>query len=290
MLYLYALFVSPLFELTTLTAFADDKQIMESNVSLAQLIVDMEQKLEMVMKWLRDSGLAVNEEKTEICLFYKQDHPTVEITLNGQRIKTKKQINVLGVVFDSKLQWTNQVAQAITRSKQALHGIKLIKKYLTKDETKLLLTSNFYSILYYNSEIWLSNNLKVRQKQQLLAASSNALKILNNVNDLGISYVQLHSKEKRALPMNFAKYRMAIQLYKIYNAEERNDDWIDMNFQQNFNARNGKFQINDYSRLKIGRNVLCNRLNELNNQINLDWLNQSLISFKLKMKSLLLMN
>ena len=90
--------------------------------------------------------------------------------------------------------------------------------------------------------------------------------------------------------MNFAKYRMAIQLYKIYNAEERTDDWIDMNFQQNFNARNGKFQINDYSRLKIGRNVLCNRLNELNNQINLDWLNQSLISFKLKMKSLLLMN
>ena len=36
--------------------------------------------------------------------------------------------------------------------------------------------------------------------------------------------------------------------------------------------------------------TLCNRLNELNNQVDLDWLNQSLISFKLKMKSLLLMN
>ena len=77
-----------------------------------------------------------------------------------------------------------------------LHGIKLIKKYLTKDETKMLLTSNFYSVLYYNSEIWLSNSLKVCQKQQLLAASSNALKMLNNVSDLRISYVQLHSKEK----------------------------------------------------------------------------------------------
>ena len=90
--------------------------------------------------------------------------------------------------------------------------------------------------------------------------------------------------------MNFSKYRLAIQLYKIYNGMEMNEDWIDMNYQQNFNARNRMFQINDYSRLKIRRKVICNRLNELNNQVNLDWLNQSLISFKLKMKSLLLMN
>ena len=83
--------------------------------------------------------------------------------------------------------------------------------------------------------------------------------------------------------MDFGRYRMAIQLYKTYNAVEMNEDWVDMNLQQNFNARNRIFQINDYSRLKIGRNILCNRLNELNNQVDLDWLNQSLISFKLKM-------
>ena len=193
-------------------------------------------------------------------------------------------------ITNSKLQWSNQIAQAISKSKQALHGIKLIKKYLTKEETKMLLTSNFYSVLYYNCEIWLSNSIKFRQKQQLLAASSNALKLLNNMNDLRISYIQLHRKEKRALPLDFGRYRMAIQLYKTYNAVEMNDDWVDMNQQQNFNARNRMFQINDYSRLKIGKNVLCNRLNELNNQVDLDWLNQSLISFKLKMKSILLMN
>ena len=90
--------------------------------------------------------------------------------------------------------------------------------------------------------------------------------------------------------MDFAKYRMAIQLYKIYNAVEMNEDWVDMNQQQNFNARNRMFQINDFSRLKIGRNVLCNRLNELNNQVDLDWLNLSLITFKLKMKSIFLMS
>ena len=288
--FLYALFVSPLFDLTNMTAFADDKQIMESNRSLQVLIRDMEQRLEMITKWLKESGLIVNEEKTEICLFYKQDHPTVTLTLNGKLLRTKKTINVLGVIFDSKMQWSSQVSQAISKSKKALHGIKLVKKYLTKDETKMLLTSNFYSILYYNCEIWLSKGLNVRNKKYLLSASSNALKILNNATDLRISYRQLHLNEKRALPMDFAKYRLAIQLFKIYNCTTYDENWMDMNYQQNFNARMKMFHINDCSKLLVGRNIVSNRLNVLNNQIDLDWLNLSLNSFKLKVKELYLTN
>ena len=154
----------------------------------------------------------------------------------------------------------------------------------------MLLTSNFYSILYYNCEIWLSKELNVRNKQQILAASANALKLLNNVSDLRTSYFQLHCQEKRAMPMNFAKYRLAIQLYKIYNEDNFNDDWQDMNAQQNFNARNETFQISDYSRLKFGRNIMCNKLTVLNHQVNLIWLNLSLNSFKMKVKNLFLTN
>ena len=78
--------------------------------------------------------------------------------------------------------------------------------------------------------------------------------------------------------MNFAKYRLAIQLFKIYNDGSMNDDWQDMNVQKSFNARNKMFHINDCSNTKIGKNVISNRL------VNLDWLNLSLISFKLKVK------
>ena len=80
-------------------------------------------------------------------------------------------------------------------------------------ERERYLTSNFYSILYYyNFEIWLSNGLNVRQKQQLLSTSAIALRMLNNASDLRTSFRQLHINEKRALPMDFAKYRLAIQL------------------------------------------------------------------------------
>ena len=116
------------------------------------------------------------------------------------------------------------------------------------------------------------------------------MKILNNVSDIRTDFAQLHNMEKRALPMNFAKYRLAVQLFKIYNDETRNDDWIDMNLQQNFNSRSRLFHINDYSTLRIGKNILANRLPTLNNQINLDWLNLSLNAYKLKVKDLFLNN
>ena len=84
--------------------------------------------------------------------------------------------------------------------------------------------ANFYSILYCNCEIWLSQGLNARQKQQILSALANALKILNNMSDIRISFIQLHSIEKRALPMNFAKYRLALQIFQIYNGSARDVD------------------------------------------------------------------
>ena len=65
-------------------------------------------------------------------------------------------------------------------------------------------------------------------KQNILAASANALKLLNNVNDLRISYKQLHKPHKRATPMNPMKYRVSIQLFKTYNGHIFNSDWLNI--------------------------------------------------------------
>ena len=64
----------------------------------------MKQVLEMIIKWLKDSGLKVNDSKTEMCLFYRADTQPVQIEINGTRIICKSTINTLGETFDSKLQ------------------------------------------------------------------------------------------------------------------------------------------------------------------------------------------
>ena len=120
---LYALFVSPLLDLEIFFLFLDDNYVLNWNKNKNDLLSAMKLKLEKITKWLRESGLKVIESKTELCLFHRKDHPVINLTLKNQILTSKPQMNVLGVTFDSKLNWQAQIESTITKSKRALHAI-----------------------------------------------------------------------------------------------------------------------------------------------------------------------
>ena len=107
-----------------MTNYADDNFIKESNENLEQLIEDMKKTLEAIIKWLKKLGLNVNDGKTEICLFHRQDQHRIAITTHNEIIHSKPNINILGVTFDSKLNWTDHMSNAISKTHKALHCIK----------------------------------------------------------------------------------------------------------------------------------------------------------------------
>ena len=121
---------------------------MEWDSDLARLIDNLERKLEMVTKWLRGSGMVVNESKTEICLFHKNDQPSISVRVMNELVTSKKTMNVLGVIFDSKLTWDSHISSAIAKAKKSLFALRLLKRYFNGNEMRTLLDSNFYSILY----------------------------------------------------------------------------------------------------------------------------------------------
>ena len=145
----------------------------------------MKQTLNMIIKWLKDSGLMVNDAKMELCLFYRADTQPIQIEINGSQIRNKLTINVLGVIFDSKLQWVPQIENVIAKSNKAKHAIIIIRKYFSKSELSTLSTSNFYSKLYYNCDVWLIPSLKPQLKQLLFSTSARALQICtSNYNNM----------------------------------------------------------------------------------------------------------
>ena len=285
---LYAIFVAPLFDLAKMTKFADDNYVIKSNKFLSQLLIDMKQTLEMITKWLKDSGLKVNDQKTELCLFSRNDTQSVTLNINNFEIKSKTTINVLGVIFDSKLQWQHQVENVIKKSNKARYAISIIKRYFNKSELYSLLTAYFYSILYYNADIWLIPSLKPRLFQQLLSASATAIKMISSCYDEHISFNQIHAINKRATPKMFMEYKHSLLLYKIYNDNFYAKDWLSLHFQQTFNARESNVKLIDTSRLKIGKNIMINRLRVVNGKICYDWLNLSFDTYKFKCKKLFL--
>ena len=285
---LYAIYVSPLFDLADLSNFADDNFALSWNLNKQTVIDQMQIKLKIITTWLRDSGLKVNEQKTELCLFYKRDTPPVEIIINNIPVKSATSMNVLGVSFDSKLTWTKQISNTINKANQALHAIKLIKKYFNTAELLQLLTSNFYSILYYNSEIWHIPNLKQELKQSLLSASANALKISQRLPDPMESFINVHKNCNRALPNQLMNFKHSILLHKLFNNHSPSMDWVELNLNQAITSRESNFNLLKSNKTKIGNNLLSNRLTILNKKVKLDDLNMSLDSFKIKYKKILL--
>ena len=122
-------------------------------MDLVTLIANLEKRLEMITKWLKDSGLIVNESKTEVCLFHSNEQPLFTIRLQNIVITSQKSMNVLGVAFDSKLNWQIHVANTIGKAKKALFAIRLQKKYFNFSQIRTLLDSNFYSVLNKNAVI-----------------------------------------------------------------------------------------------------------------------------------------
>ena len=125
---LCAIYVSPIFDVTNLSDFADDNYALTWCKNIENTIALMSDKLQLVINWLTDSGLKVYESKTELCLFYRKDTPPIEITINNVTVKSSKTINVLGVMFDHKLTWSNHISNQINKANRALHAIRIKKK------------------------------------------------------------------------------------------------------------------------------------------------------------------
>ena len=97
-----------------------------------------------------------------------------------------------------------------------------------------------------------------------------------------------HIKSTKGQLLNNVNYKHALELYKLYNSNDQNEDWIDLNVQQNFNGQNQKVQLTYKSRLRVGKTLLTNTLTLINNKIEYDWLNLTFDSFKVRCKNLFL--
>jgi hypothetical protein len=141
------------------------------------------------------------------------------------------------------------------KANRSLNAIKLIRKYFNSNELLALTTSNFYSVLFYNSEVWLSGYLNDSVKHKLFVASANALKMCRHYCDQSISFIELHKNTKRVTPMMLSEYKCALQLFKTFN-----------------------------ECLPINEHSLCSRFYQLNGKIPQEWLGKSYSCYKILCK------
>ena len=183
----------------------------------------------------------LNESKTCLCLFYHKDTAPIEIVLNNVKIKSVNKINVLGVIFDQKLQWSEHISHCISKSNRAFTAIKLIKIVFNTNELLQLVTSNYFSVLYYNSEIWHISSLKSTLKQKLLSSSAKAIKACSKFDTSHLSFNKIHEMYKRGTPEKYLLYKHALTLHKLINSNDHNIEFVALNLNVIFTSRQTNF-------------------------------------------------
>ena len=178
------------------------------------------------------------------------------------------------------MEWSTQIEKSVRKARSALQGLRIISKFFTIPEKLSLLTSLFYSRLYYGSQIWLLPSLKRVLKTKLFSASGNALKLLEK----DLSFRELHKKYNRATPTQFQRYITAVSIYDLVKTETPEDDWINLQFNIQTDRRNERLTFQTSNAFRCGLNRLSNRFKSVTKEINKEWINQTRDIYKTKCK------
>ena len=285
---LFALFISPIYDVCEMFTYADDNYIIDSDVDLDRALTKVKMKAEQAIRWLKNAGMKVNTSKTELCIFSRKDIQQKTINLFDEQIVSKSTIKVLGVIFDTKLTWYTQTINQLNSCKSILFGLKTVRRYFTNEEFLQIINAFFYSKLYYACQIWLIPSLSAILKRKLFSCSSRALRMIAGDDYDLFSFSELHCLFNRASPLEWSNYSNACTLYSVIQTKKPEMMWLKL--QENFqiNNRTDFFTFKKTNRTKIGLNSFINRIDFLTRQLCFNDFNLSKSTFKIKCKELFL--
>jgi hypothetical protein len=99
------------------------------------------------LQWLESNGMVCNVEKTEMMIIGCEGGLNIDI--GERKIESLGHMKVLGILFDDKLSWKPQVDSVIKKTNRLLHGLKRIRKFLNKSQAKTVITSFYFSVLFW---------------------------------------------------------------------------------------------------------------------------------------------
>lgn len=264
-------------------AYADDAFVVCSAADEESLRELCELKMNEHLTWLRSIGMVVNPSKTELMYFNKDRVLTVQC--DGNSIRSSDSMRVLGIWFDKDLNWERHLQTVVANCRRIRPALRTLKKKLNTNELLQVVTSHYYSRLYYGCEVWY-NCLKQNLKNKIAAVHYFPLRLSLNDFRRSMSYKQLSTRCKRASPQELVDFRVAKIVVSICNNADPFTLFQDLLANAHYSNRLPlRPNFFDYSRLRIGRQSLQNRVSNIMSRLNFDWLDPmspEALRFKLK--------
>jgi len=252
-----------------LVSYADDSYVIVSAKDEQQLVEKTKSVLKNHIKWLKDNGMVCNVSKTEVMVMNSSS--LINLDIDGHQITSSNCMKVLGIVFDDALSWTTHVEKTTAKCARMLHGLKHIRRTLNLSQAKQVITSYFFSVLFYGCEVWYHKHLSFFLKQRVRSAHYRALRLVFGKR---LTRDEIDMISGRASPDEWSNYALAKTVIQTVKAMMPCRLYVDLMSNSYSERRSpGRLFFHDDSARKIGRQVLKNRLSVLSRQIKFDWLN-----------------
>ena len=118
----------------------------------------MNHQLQLIHSWIADSKMELNSKKSCVmwfqpcCCICSVEQP--DIVVNNMTLKTTVKQKYLGLVFNNRLTWNNQVSNICKKMSYYLHLVGLHRCVLPVSLIKLLMDSLVLPHMQYSLPVW----------------------------------------------------------------------------------------------------------------------------------------
>lgn len=194
--------------------YADDTVIFTFGENELEVADKLSKEMEKVAEWLQMSCLTLNVDKTVSMLFSNKHklQQTLEIQVNGQKIKNVNEIKYLGLILDSNLGFKSHIKNLGNKVKFNLMNYKHIRNSLSTEASNTYLNTMIVPHFLYCMSSW-SQACKTSLKP-LESLYKRAIKIHDKKSRL-YHHCKVQSKYNFLSFENLIKYNQISALFKI---------------------------------------------------------------------------
>lgn len=154
-------FLNCIEQLVKAVMFADDLTMFLRGSNLQEIRTIMQKSLDNISKTAKDIGFSFSAEKTVAMIFTKKykKEKIPNIILSGHDLEFVNDHRILGIIFDTKLNWNKHIEMVRDRAKKRLNVLRMLcnpkfgakRKYLLILHQSIILSVLDYGSILYGS-------------------------------------------------------------------------------------------------------------------------------------------
>ncbi len=236
-----------------------NKKVLISGTDVKSLIDRTEISMNKHVTWLESIGMIVNINKNKAVLFSRSPVPSLEIKVKVSGFRTSPTMKILGVIFDSALSWKPQVEKVLKIARGTIHGLRVLRRTLPLQQFMNILTSQFFSKIYYGSQVWLSSLYECDMKR-IESIHYRALRvgIFDFKNQVSREIIDLNFK--RITPREWSEYSISQIMIRVFTSKSPESLFTCLNSHAYFINRPQRLRFFDSSKTRVGFQCIENKV------------------------------